>query len=105
MPTSRQPFKAWLFAFALALLGTTPVTFAQSVPLVPTLPAGISAGPSIEGISEYRLQNGLKVLLFPDASKELTLVNITYLVGSKHESYGETGMAHLLEHLIFKGTP
>ncbi len=30
---------------------------------------------------------------------------MTYLVGSRHENYGETGMAHLLEHLVFKGTP
>ncbi len=60
---------------------------------------------SVEGITEYRLQNGLRVLLFPDQSKQTVTVNITYLVGSKHENYGETGMAHLLEHLVFKGTP
>lgn len=60
---------------------------------------------SVEGITEYRLQNGLKVLLFPDPSKQTITVNITYMVGSKHENYGETGMAHLLEHLVFKGTP
>lgn len=60
---------------------------------------------TVEGITEYRLQNGLRVLLFPDNSKQTITVNITYLVGSKHESYGETGMAHLLEHLVFKGTP
>jgi zinc protease len=60
---------------------------------------------SVEGITEYRLQNGLRVLLFPDQSKQTITVNITYLVGSKHENYGETGMAHLLEHLVFKGTP
>jgi zinc protease len=59
----------------------------------------------VEGISEYRLSNGLKVLLFPDPSKPTITVNITYLVGSRHENYGETGMAHLLEHLVFKGTP
>lgn len=59
----------------------------------------------VEGISEYRLANGLQVLLAPDASKPTTTVNVTYRVGSKHENYGETGMAHLLEHLIFKGTP
>ena len=59
----------------------------------------------VEGISEYRLPNGLRVLLAPDASKPTTTVNITYLVGSRHENYGETGMAHLLEHLVFKGTP
>ena len=60
---------------------------------------------SVEGITEYRLPNGLKVLLFPDPSKETATVNITYLVGSRHEGYGESGMAHLLEHLVFKGTP
>ncbi|HYG18317.1 MAG TPA: pitrilysin family protein, partial [Ohtaekwangia sp.] len=60
---------------------------------------------TVEGITEYRLQNGLRVLLFPDPSKQTITVNVTYLVGSKHENYGETGMAHLLEHLVFKGTP
>jgi zinc protease len=59
---------------------------------------------SVEGITEYRLANGLRVLLFPDPSRPTTTVNITYLVGSRHESYGETGMAHLLEHMAFKGT-
>ena len=60
---------------------------------------------SVEGITEYRLANGLRVLLFPDPAKPTVTVNITYLVGSRHEGYGETGMAHLLEHLLFKGTP
>ncbi|MFT5644876.1 MAG: zinc protease [Janthinobacterium sp.] len=69
------------------------------------LPSGITKGPSVEGITEYTLQNGLKVLLFPDASKPTVTVNVTYLVGSRHENYGETGMAHLLEHLMFKGAP
>ena len=59
----------------------------------------------VEGIAEYRLSNGLQVLLAPDDSKPTTTVNVTYRVGSRHENYGETGMAHLLEHLIFKGTP
>ena len=58
----------------------------------------------VEGIAEYRLDNGLTVLLMPDASRPTTTVNVTYFVGSKHESYGETGMAHLLEHLLFFGT-
>jgi zinc protease len=59
----------------------------------------------VEGISEYYLDNGLRVLLFPDQTKETVTVNVTYHVGSKHENYGETGMAHLLEHLVFKGSP
>ncbi|MBS0204933.1 MAG: insulinase family protein [Planctomycetes bacterium] len=60
---------------------------------------------TIEGISEYRLENGLKVLLFPDPSKPTVTVNMTVFVGSRHEGYGEAGMAHLLEHMLFKGTP
>jgi zinc protease len=67
--------------------------------------AALKAVASVEGISEFRLPNGLRVLLAPDASKPTTTVNITYLVGSRHENYGETGMAHLLEHMVFKGTP
>jgi zinc protease len=60
---------------------------------------------TVEGITEYRLANGLQVLLYPDASKPTVTVNMTILVGSRHEGYGETGMAHLLEHMVFKGTP
>jgi zinc protease len=60
---------------------------------------------TVEGITEYSLPNGLRVLLFPDPSKNLVTVNCTIFVGSRHEGYGETGMAHLLEHLVFKGTP
>ncbi len=69
------------------------------------LPKGVEKITSVEGITEYQLDNGLQVLMFPDISQETITVNITYLVGSKHENYGETGMAHLLEHLLFKGTP
>ena len=60
---------------------------------------------SIEGITEYRLDNGTQVLLFPDPSKSMVTVNMTVFVGSRHEGYGEAGMAHLLEHMLFKGTP
>jgi len=76
-----------------------------SAALAQTLPKGVTRVAAVEGITEYRLPNGLRVLLFPDPTKQTITVNITYLVGSKHENYGETGMAHLLEHLVFKGTP
>ncbi|MCB0576493.1 MAG: insulinase family protein, partial [Saprospiraceae bacterium] len=69
------------------------------------LPPGVTLVTSVEGLTEYHLGNGLQVLLFPDPSKPIITVNITYKVGSRHEAYGETGMAHLLEHLVFKGTP
>ena len=70
-----------------------------------TLHAQIKQTASVEGITEYMLDNGMKVLLFPDNSSQTITVNITYKVGSRHEGYGEKGMAHLLEHMLFKGTP
>jgi len=72
------------------------------------LPALADAAPrkvtEVEGVSEYRLENGLRVLLVPDAGAETLTVHVTYLVGSRHEGYGEKGMAHLLEHMLFKGS-
>lgn len=57
---------------------------------------------SVEGIKEYSLSNGMKILLIPDAAQSNVIVNIVYGVGSRHEGYGESGMAHLLEHMLFK---
>ncbi|HET7526710.1 MAG TPA: pitrilysin family protein, partial [Burkholderiaceae bacterium] len=74
----------------------------QAALALAALPKPVSA---VEGITEYRLANGLQVLLAPDDSKPTTTVNVTYRVGSRNENYGETGMAHLLEHMLFKGTP
>jgi zinc protease len=79
---------------AIALLACASA-FAQ------TLPPGVEKKASMGGITEYAYPNGLRVLLYPDASNPKITVNITYLVGSRHEGYGETGMAHLLEHLNF----
>ncbi len=59
----------------------------------------------VEGVTEYRLANGCRVLVMPDQSATGVTVNMTVFVGSRHEGYGETGMAHLLEHMLFKGTP
>ena len=90
---------AFTCLLALLLVFAAPPIGAQ------TLPAGIRAVTSVEGVDEYRLANGLQLLLIPDDSKPTTTVNLTYRVGSRHENYGETGMAHLLEHMLFKGTP
>ena len=83
-------------AFAAATKAPIPATKA---------PVAAQQVRSIEGVTEYRLSNGLQVLLYPDQSSSTVSVNVTYKVGSRHESYGETGMAHLLEHMNFKGTP
>jgi zinc protease len=83
-----------------ALLGALCMT----VPAVAADEAITKVG-TVEGITEYKLPNGLRVLLFPDPSRPLVTINCTIFVGSRHEGYGETGMAHLLEHMVFKGTP
>ncbi len=82
------------FAGTFLILALTNLVQAQEAP---------EKGVTIEGITEYRLANGCRCLLFPDPSSSNVTVNMTVLVGSRHEGYGETGMAHLLEHMVFKG--
>jgi zinc protease len=84
-----------LLATPLALLALAASAFCQ------TLPPGVQKKASAGGITEYDFPNGLRVLLYPDAANPKVTVNVTYLVGSRHEGYGETGMAHLLEHMDF----
>ena len=81
-----------LFTFIYAVNSQAPKS-AGSAPQLVT---------QVEGIKEYKLQNGLRILLLPDNSQNNVVVNIVYLVGSRHEGYGESGMAHLLEHMMFK---
>ncbi len=108
--------RALLSLIAVLLLAATPALAQSPAPAGKTAPAAKPAAAaarpgklapvtSVEGITEYRLPNGLRVVLFPDPTKPTFTVNVTYFVGSKHEGYGEAGMAHLLEHLLFKGTP
>src|ERR1700758_4310688 len=87
-----------LVAVSASILALTIAGLAQ------TLPGGVQKVTSIEGVSEYAFPNGLHVLLFPDNSKPKITVNVVYRVGSRNEGYGETGMAHLLEHMTFKSS-
>src|SRR6266700_3413885 len=80
---------------SLALLALTCPALSQ------TIPRGVEQKARLGGITEYAYPNELRVLLFPDPSNPKVTVNMTYLVGSRFEGYGETGMAHLLEHLNF----
>jgi zinc protease len=88
-----------------AYLAATVMLLFTSLPAFAQLPAGVTKVGTVEGITEYRLENGLRVLLIPDVSQPKVTVNLTIFVGSRHEGYGETGMAHLLEHMVFKGCP
>ena len=81
--------KLILLSFVLLFAGWT---FAQ-----------ITFETTVEGVKSYNLtNNGMKILLIPDQSQSNVVVNIVYGVGSRFEGYGETGMAHLLEHMMFK---
>lgn len=92
---------AVMFALSGCAANDAPVV---TNPKVTTDVASFEYVRNVEGIDEYMLSNGMKVLLYPDPAQPKTLVNITYRVGSVHENYGETGMAHLLEHMLFKGS-
>src|SRR6185503_18966221 len=87
---------------AARLLPAALAFFAMALAVEAAAPQKVA---TVEGITEYRLDNGLRLLLYPDSSRPRVTVNMTVLVGSRHEGYGETGMAHLLEHMVFKGTP
>jgi zinc protease len=80
------------------------ILYLSAATLAQTLPQGVQKVTSIEGVTEYSFPNGLRVLLFQDNSKPKTTVNVVYRVGSRNEGYGETGMAHLLEHMTFKSS-
>ena len=54
--------------------------------------------------TEYRLKNGLRVIMHPDRSTPVVAVNVWYHVGSKNEVVGKTGFAHLFEHMMFQGS-
>jgi zinc protease len=102
MQTIKRAINHQFFTFFLVLACAVLSLPAAAI----TLPKGVKEVTSVQGMTEYQLEsNGLRILLAPDDSKPTTTVNMTYLVGSRHENYGQTGMAHLLEHMLFKGTP
>ena len=113
--TRRWPMPAFLAILVALPMGSAASAQQPGAPAKAHKPAPARPRPSpavratkvtsVEGLTEYDLPNGLRIVVFPDPSKPTTTVNIVYLVGSRYEGYGETGMAHLLEHMLFKGTP
>ncbi|GJQ10910.1 hypothetical protein GpartN1_g2701.t1 [Galdieria partita] len=85
-----------------------PARQASSSRVVSIAPQGSSAFEKLstcDGIQEYCLKsNGLQVLLKTDSTAPVATVMVTYRVGSRNESLGETGSTHLLEHMLFKGS-
>lgn len=115
-PLARQLAVALL---ALGLGLSAPLLARETLPATPDTPVGATApakapaalpagieqrGQAISGVQEYRLNNGLTILLGPDKARPSMTINLVYKVGSRQEGPGEAGMAHLLEHMLFKGT-
>jgi len=69
------------------------------------LPDGIEFVAEEDGTREYRLANGLKLLLVENRVAPVVTFLVLYKVGSRNEAVGHTGATHLLEHMLFKGTP
>jgi len=63
------------------------------------------AAPAATETKEYTLSNGLKVLLVESPKAPVVTVQIWYKVGSRNEVMGRAGLSHMLEHMMFKGTP
>jgi zinc protease len=99
-PKVSQVRRSHRFRWGLCVLALAAVVSGWAV-AAQTLPQGVRRGATLAGITEYTYPNGLRVLLLPDSGSNTITVNVTYLVGSRHEGYGETGMAHLLEHMNF----
>ncbi|HVS35243.1 MAG TPA: pitrilysin family protein, partial [Gemmataceae bacterium] len=96
------------FLPSVALAGLVSAVLAYPAQAADPAPAAAPAPQkvvTVEGVTEYHLDNGLRILLLPDPSSARFTVNQCVLVGSRMEGYGEAGMAHLLEHMNFKGTP
>jgi zinc protease len=88
------------FAVALAL------SLSNRLQAAPPTVEGFTYIKTLGGIDEYRLDaNGLQVLLMPEHSAPVVTYMVTYHVGSRNEVTGTTGATHLLEHLMFKGSP
>lgn len=72
--------------------------------LIPALMAAPVAAQSSSGVTEFTLDNGLQVLVREDHRAPVVVSQVWYRVGSSYETRGETGLSHLFEHMMFKGT-
>lgn len=94
-----------LLSLLLAALGLS----VQAAAADPAWPATLPKAPPARldaqagGIASWTLTNGFRIILAPFPAAGSTRVELLVKSGSKLEGYGETGMAHLLEHLLFKG--
>jgi len=88
--------RAWVFRVRAVVL---------TIGLFLGLTASASAGTLAERVFETTLGNGLKVLIVEEPKAPVVTVQVWYKVGSRNEETGRTGLSHMLEHMMFKGTP
>lgn len=67
-------------------------------------PISHSAPNALIPFQEYRMPNGLRVILAPETNTAVVAVDVTYNAGSRDEAPGKTGLAHFCEHMMFKGS-
>lgn len=84
------------------LLGRASGAAALLVALV--LAGAAQARPYAERVVEHTLSNGLKLILLEDHKAPVVVFQLYYRVGSRNERLGHTGLSHILEHIMFKGT-
>ena len=113
MRVSSLPFRVLAFfvlPFCILLLFTLlplPAS-AQTVPAqapVVTAPTSTATGVGLGTVTEYTLANGLQVLVAPSDAADLVTLDVWVGAGTRRETAENNGVAHFMEHLIFKGTP
>ncbi|HEX8632931.1 MAG TPA: pitrilysin family protein [Pyrinomonadaceae bacterium] len=103
-------FAAFVLAVALVAPNVVPAQTQAAQPARKSGGAASAAGQMSNGVlppikfTEFRLANGLRVILHEDHSTPIVGVNLWYHVGSKNEVPGKTGFAHLFEHMMFQGS-
>jgi predicted Zn-dependent peptidase len=94
----------FLLAYLLLSSMFVPVVLAQNMKAGEKSLAGTTAKPITIPFKEYKLKNGLRVILSEDHSAPTYSISVTYNVGSRNEKPGRTGFAHLFEHMMFQGS-
>ena len=97
--------RAYPLLSLLAALATSTAALAQSQPATPAVTTTAAAPVAVPPAHQFTLSNGLTVIVKPDP-RAPTAVNMLWVkVGSMDEVDGTSGIAHMLEHMMFKGTP
>lgn len=101
----RVPILSCLLLFPCLLFLALPPLAAVSAPPVETLPTSTATGVGLGKVTEYTLANGMQVLVAPSDAADLVTLDVWVGAGTRRETAANNGVAHFMEHLIFKGTP